>query len=68
VTKRPQQQQQVVQWQPPPIGFVCNLDATICMTNNKVCVGACIHDEKSHFIAAMTSNKEGAMATSEAEA
>jgi hypothetical protein len=36
----------------------CNLDAKICMTNNKVGVRACIRDEKGNFIAAMTSNKE----------
>jgi hypothetical protein len=35
--KRLRQQQQVVHWQPPSIGFVkCNLDAATCMTNNKV--------------------------------
>jgi hypothetical protein len=36
-TKGLRQQQQVVHWQPPSIGFVkCNLDAATCMTNNKV--------------------------------
>jgi hypothetical protein len=52
----------------PTIGFgKCNLDAAICMTNNKIGVRACIRDEKGNFIAAMTSFKEGAMTTLEAK-
>jgi predicted solute-binding protein len=43
----------------------CNLDTAISITNDKVGAGACIHDEKGNSIAAMTSNKEGAMTISE---
>jgi hypothetical protein len=36
------------------IGFVkCNFDVAICMTNNKVGVGACNCDQKGNVIAAM---------------
>jgi hypothetical protein len=37
------------------------------VTNNKIGVGACILGKKGNFIAAMTSNKEGAMTALEAE-
>jgi hypothetical protein len=38
------------------------------MTDNKVGMEACIFDKKDTFIAAMTTNKEGAMTTLEVEA
>jgi hypothetical protein len=56
-------------WQPPPAGVVkCNIDAAIFNIEQKVGMGACLRDEKGHFIAAMTANTDAVMTAAEGEA
>jgi ribonuclease HI len=66
---RRQQQVQHVAWQPPPAGVVkCNIDAGIFDTEQRVGMGACLRDEKGHFIATMTTNTDAGMTAAEGEA
>jgi ribonuclease HI len=52
-----------------PAGVVkCNIDAGIFDTEQRVGMGACLRDEKGHFIATMTTNTDAGMTAAEGEA